>query len=116
VIPYFLHATIRTERFIFSWAYIFEASYSAVESECVYCFQRHYGLWELRFHAALNNISFILDRVRKQQGAKTSAVALGRPDMKEMNENVAANECLAFMIRHVKNLFMVGCCLFPSDT
>lgn len=31
----------------------------------------------------------------------------GKPDQKELIENVAANECLALMIRECKKLFMV---------
>ncbi|XP_071787693.1 rho GTPase-activating protein 7-like isoform X3 [Asterias amurensis] len=34
-------------------------------------------------------------------------MATSRPDQKELIENVAANECLALMIREVKKLFMV---------
>ncbi|XP_022086874.1 stAR-related lipid transfer protein 13-like isoform X3 [Acanthaster planci] len=38
---------------------------------------------------------------------RTRKMATSRPDQKELIENVAANECLALMIREVKKLFMV---------
>lgn len=39
-----------------------------------------------------------------RRGGKMSP---GKPDQKELLANVAANECMALMIREVKKLFMV---------
>lgn len=39
-----------------------------------------------------------------RRGGKLSP---GKPDQKELLANVAANECMALMIREVKKLFMV---------
>ena len=50
---------------------------------------------------------FVFCRSKKSQSGKP--MMAGRPDLRAMNENKASNECLAFMIAHVSDLFKVGC-------
>ncbi|XP_072171214.1 rho GTPase-activating protein 7-like [Diadema setosum] len=51
----------------------------------------------------LNTGESVHNAMSPRQRRKTS----GKPDQKELIENVAANECLALMIRECKKLFMV---------
>ena len=51
----------------------------------------------------LNNGDSLRNATSPRQRRKTG----GKPDQKELIENVAANECLALMIRECKKLFMV---------
>uniref|UniRef100_H2XWU5 START domain-containing protein n=1 Tax=Ciona intestinalis TaxID=7719 RepID=H2XWU5_CIOIN len=56
-------------------------------------------------YGSLKTMTSASPKIRKQQ--KVPGASLGRPDIKEMNENMAANQCLAFMICQVKNLFRI---------
>ncbi|CAK8697318.1 unnamed protein product [Clavelina lepadiformis] len=72
------------------------------ESNLSTCFAP--SLFYQQYHNA-RMIASASPKVRKSQAGKNQTLSLGKPDIREMNENKAANQCLAFMIRHVKDLF-----------
>jgi len=53
------------------------------------------------------NACFFFYRIKKSQGGRTLGLP-GKPDMKAMSENKASNQCLAFMINNVNDLFKVS--------